>query len=95
MAAAARASTCCDTRHANADLLPENTLTLALSVLTGAYLRQSRMTAIAKSPQTGAVGDFSGRRFSPAEMKFAGFDAESCCTAAHRIRSTFDHQWAG
>ena len=66
-------------RHtpANADPLgPQNTLTLALSVLTGAPISgQSRMTAVAKSPQTGAVGDSQGGGFFPAEMKFAGFDA--------------------
>lgn len=66
-------------RHtpAGADPLgPENTLTLALSVLTGAPISgQSRMTAVAKSPQTDAVGDSQGGGFFPAEMKFAGFDA--------------------
>ena len=62
---------------ANADALgPENTLTLALSVLTGAPISgQSRMTAVAKSPLTGAVGDSQGGGFFPAELKFAGFDA--------------------
>jgi aldehyde:ferredoxin oxidoreductase len=62
---------------AHADPLgPENTLTLALSVLTGAPISgQSRMTAVAKSPQSGAIGDSQCGGFFPAEMKFAGFDA--------------------
>src|SRR3990170_1370408 len=55
---------------------PENTLILALSVLTGAPISgQSRMTAVAKSPLTEAVGDSQSGGFFPAEMKFAGFDA--------------------
>jgi aldehyde:ferredoxin oxidoreductase len=55
---------------------PGNTLTLALSVLTGAPISgQSRMTAVAKSPQSGAIGDSQCGGFFPAEMKFAGFDA--------------------
>ena len=62
---------------AQADALgAENTLTLALSVLTGASVAgQSRITAVAKSPQTGAIGDSQAGGFFPAEMKFAGFDA--------------------
>ena len=57
-------------------LSSENVLVLALSVLTGAPISgQSRMTAAAKSPLTGAVGDSQGGGFFPAEMKFAGFDA--------------------
>lgn len=55
---------------------PENVLVLALSVLTGtAVSGQSRMTAAAKSPLTGAIGDSQGGGFWPAELKFAGFDA--------------------
>ncbi len=55
---------------------PENTLVLALSVLTGAPVSgQSRMTAVAKSPLTGAIGDSQCGGFWPAEMKFAGYDA--------------------
>ncbi len=55
---------------------PENTLTLALSVLTGAPISgQSRITAVAKSPLTGAIGDSQAGGFFPAELKFAGFDA--------------------
>jgi len=62
---------------AHADPLgPENTLVLALSVLTGVPISgQSRMTAVAKSPLTGAVGDSQCGGFWPAELKFAGFDA--------------------
>ena len=62
---------------AGADPLgPDNTLTLALSVITGAPISgQSRMTAVAKSPLTEAIGDSQSGGFFPAEMKFAGFDA--------------------
>jgi aldehyde:ferredoxin oxidoreductase len=62
---------------AHADPLgPENTLVLALSVLTGApFSGQSRITAVAKSPLTDAVGDSQAGGFFPAELKFAGFDA--------------------
>jgi aldehyde:ferredoxin oxidoreductase len=56
---------------------PENILVLALSVLTGVpILGQSRMTAVAKSPQTGTIGDSQCGGFWPAEMKFTGYDAE-------------------
>jgi aldehyde:ferredoxin oxidoreductase len=55
---------------------PDNVLVMALSVLTGAPISgQSRMTAVAKSPLTGAVGDSQCGGFFPAELKFAGFDA--------------------
>jgi len=55
---------------------PDNILILALSVLTGTAISgQSRMTAAAKSPLTGAIGDSQGGGFWPAELKFAGFDA--------------------
>jgi aldehyde:ferredoxin oxidoreductase len=55
---------------------PENLLVLALSVTTGTAISgQSRMTAAAKSPLTGGIGDSQGGGFFPAEMKFAGFDA--------------------
>lgn len=55
---------------------PENTLVFALSVLTGVPISgQSRMTAVAKSPQTGTIGDSQCGGFWPAEMKFAGYDA--------------------
>lgn len=55
---------------------PENTLALVLGALTGAPISgQSRMTAVAKSPLTGAIGDSQSGGFWPAELKFAGFDA--------------------
>lgn len=55
---------------------PENVLVMALSVLTGTAISgQSRMTAAAKSPLTGGIGDSQGGGFFPAELKFAGFDA--------------------
>jgi aldehyde:ferredoxin oxidoreductase len=55
---------------------PENTLVLALSVVTGAPLAGlSRLTAVAKSPLTDVVGDSQCGGFFPAKMKFAGFDA--------------------
>ena len=55
---------------------PDNVLVIALSVLTGTPISgQSRMTAAAKSPLTGGVGDSQGGGFFPAELKFAGFDA--------------------
>ena len=55
---------------------PDNVLVLALGVLTGAPISgQSRMTAVARSPLTEAIGDSQCGGFFPAEMKFAGFDA--------------------
>ncbi len=55
---------------------PENILVIALSVVTGTAISgQSRMTAAAKSPLTGAIGDSQGGGFFPAELKFAGYDA--------------------
>lgn len=61
---------------AGADPLgPDNVLTLMLSVLTGApFSGQSRVTASAKSPLTGGIGDSQAGGFFPAEFKFAGFD---------------------
>jgi aldehyde:ferredoxin oxidoreductase len=61
---------------AGADALgPDNVLTLMLSVLTGApFSGQSRMTANAKSPLTGAIGDSQAGGFFPAELKYAGYD---------------------
>jgi aldehyde:ferredoxin oxidoreductase len=51
---------------------PDNVLTLCLSVITGAPISgQSRLTASAKSPLTGCVGDAQSGGFFPAEMKFA------------------------
>jgi aldehyde:ferredoxin oxidoreductase len=47
-----------------------------VGVTTGAPISgQSRMTATAKSPLTGAIGDSQCGGFWPAELKFAGFDA--------------------
>jgi aldehyde:ferredoxin oxidoreductase len=46
-----------------------------VGVVTGAPLPgQSRVTAAAKSPETGLVGDSQAGGFWPAELKFAGFD---------------------
>ena len=55
---------------------PENILVFALSVLTGAPISgQSRLTTVAKSPLSGAIGDSQSGGFFPSEMKFSGFDA--------------------
>jgi len=55
---------------------PDNTLVLAVSVLTGAPISgQSRLTAVAKSPLTNAIGDAQSGGFWPAEFKFSGYDA--------------------
>lgn len=55
---------------------PDNILALSLSVVTGAPISgQSRMTATAKSPLTGAIGDSQCGGYWPAKLKFAGFDA--------------------
>jgi aldehyde:ferredoxin oxidoreductase len=55
---------------------PENVLVLSTGVLTGCPISgQSRLTATAKSPLTGAIGDAQSGGFFPAEMKFSGFDA--------------------
>ena len=54
---------------------PENTLSLMVGVVTGApFSGQSRVTATAKSPVTGLIGDSQGGGFWPAELKGAGFD---------------------
>ncbi|MBW2487946.1 MAG: aldehyde ferredoxin oxidoreductase family protein [Deltaproteobacteria bacterium] len=62
---------------AGADPLgPDNILALSLSVVTGAPVSgQSRMTATAKSPLSGGIGDSQCGGFWPAKLKFAGFDA--------------------
>lgn len=62
--------------HPGVDPLgPDNILALSVGVVTGAPVSgQSRMTASAKSPLTGAIGDSQCGGFFPAEMKFAGFD---------------------
>ena len=55
---------------------PDNVLVMAVSALTGlAISGQSRMTACAKSPLTGAIGDSQCGGFFPAEMRTAGADA--------------------
>jgi len=54
---------------------PENTLSLMVGVVTGAaFPGQSRVTATAKSPVTGLVGDSQAGGIWPAELKAAGFD---------------------
>jgi aldehyde:ferredoxin oxidoreductase len=60
----------------NADPLgPDNTLSLMTGVVTGVPVSgQSRVTATAKSPLTGLVGDSQGGGFWPAELKAAAFD---------------------
>ena len=56
-------------------LAPENILGLSVGVTTGVSISgQSRMTATAKSPLTGAIGDSQCGGFWPAKLKFAGFD---------------------
>ena len=56
-------------------LSPANTLTIMLSASTGVSISgQSRMTATAKSPETGLIGDSQVGGFFPAELKFAGYD---------------------
>jgi aldehyde:ferredoxin oxidoreductase len=55
---------------------PANVLVMAVSPLTGlAISGQSRMTACARSPLTGAIGDSQCGGFFPAEMRSAGADA--------------------
>jgi len=55
---------------------PDNVLAMAVSPLTGlAISGQSRMTACARSPLTGAIGDSQCGGFFPAEMRSAGADA--------------------
>jgi aldehyde:ferredoxin oxidoreductase len=55
---------------------PGNVLAMAVSPLTGlAISGQSRMTACARSPLTGAIGDSQCGGFFPAEMRSAGADA--------------------
>ena len=65
------------TMKAGADPLgPDNVLVMAVSPLTGlAISGQSRMTACARSPLTGAIGDSQCGGFFPAEMRSAGTDA--------------------
>ena len=62
---------------ANIDPLdPRNTLTFAISVVTGAPISgQSRISLVAKSPLTGVIGHAQGGGFFPAKMKESGFEA--------------------
>jgi len=61
---------------AHADPLgPENTLSLMVSVVTGAPISGlSRIAATAKSPFSGLADESAAGGFFPAELKFAGFD---------------------
>jgi aldehyde:ferredoxin oxidoreductase len=55
---------------------PDNVLVLSLGLATGAAISgQSRVTATAKSPLSGAIGDAQAGGFWPAEAKSTGFDA--------------------
>lgn len=55
---------------------PDNVLVMATSPLAGLPISgQSRMTAVARSPLTGGIGDSQCGGFFPAEMKAAGADA--------------------
>jgi len=55
---------------------PEAKLVFAVSMLTGtAVSGQSRSSAMAKSPLTGAWGEAEAGGFWPAEFKAAGYDA--------------------
>ena len=54
---------------------PRNTLSLMTGVITGAPISgQSRVTATAKSPMSGLIGDSQSGGVWPAELKAAGFD---------------------
>jgi aldehyde:ferredoxin oxidoreductase len=56
-------------------LSPDNLLTFMLSVTTGVPISgQSRLSANAKSPMTGGIGDSQAGGFFPAELKFSGYD---------------------
>jgi len=55
---------------------PDNVLTFAVGVATGLpFSGQSRISANAKSPLTGAIGDTQAGGFFPAELKRSGYDA--------------------
>jgi aldehyde:ferredoxin oxidoreductase len=55
---------------------PENILTLATGVMTGAPLPAScRFAAVGKSPLTGTAGESEAAGFFGPELKMAGFDA--------------------
>lgn len=54
---------------------PENTLSLMVSVVTGAPISGlSRVAATAKSPLSGLADESAAGGFWPAELKFAGYD---------------------
>lgn len=54
---------------------PDNVLTFFVGVLTGAAISgTSRVSANAKSPITGAIGDAQAGGFWPVELKAAGFE---------------------
>jgi aldehyde:ferredoxin oxidoreductase len=54
---------------------PDNKLIFAVGPFTGSTIPcASRMSVVAKSPLTGAVGMASTGGFFPAELKFAGYD---------------------
>jgi aldehyde:ferredoxin oxidoreductase len=54
---------------------PENVLTLFIGPLSGLPISgNARISANAKSPAGGAIGDSQGGGYFPAWMKFAGFD---------------------
>ncbi len=54
---------------------PENVLALFNGVLSGTAISgQSRLTSVARSPLTNAIGDAQSGGYFPAELKFAGFD---------------------
>jgi aldehyde:ferredoxin oxidoreductase len=75
---------------------PDNTLALAAGVVTGvAVSGQSRVTAVAKSPLTGAIGDSQSGGFWPAELKFAGFDAIVIYGKSERPVYLWVHDGAG
>ncbi|MBN1485148.1 MAG: aldehyde ferredoxin oxidoreductase family protein [Chloroflexia bacterium] len=61
---------------AGADPLgPDNVLTVFAGPVTGTPISgQSRASANARSPLSGAIGDSQAGGFWPAELKFAGFD---------------------
>ncbi len=55
---------------------PDNVLALSAGVVTGApVMASSRITANAKSPVTGGIGDAQGGGYFGNTLKFAGFDA--------------------
>ncbi len=75
---------------------PENVLTLMLSVLTGApFSGQSRMTANAKSPLTGAIGDCAGGRLLPGGDEERRFRRRRLSGQGGAARLPVAQRWAG